>query len=136
MMKATIFWLRIASISALASLLFLACAESGGNTNSAGNSALTNSSASTNVNAKAPASTPEAYPKSAADAFLKSCEQAGSDRAFCSCVFEKVQAKYSFVEFSVIESKIIAGSPPDDFIEFTGKARAACTKQDDSDGNR
>ena len=68
------------------------------------------------------------YPDSVAEEFVKSCERSGSSRAFCSCVFEKVQERYTFEEFSVIESKIIAGQTPEDFVEFSGKARAACTK--------
>ena len=38
------------------------------------------------------------------------------------------QDQFAFEEFSVIESKIIAGQTPEDFVEFSGKARAACTK--------
>lgn len=68
------------------------------------------------------------YPQISVDAFLRSCEKAGSGRDFCSCMLDQVQAKYSFEEFSVIESKIVAGSPPEEFVEFSGKARAACTK--------
>ena len=126
-MKTIVFWLKIAALSAFVSLFFSACMGSGANTNSAERPASANAAAPANSNSQVSAPV-QAYPQSAADAFLDSCEKAGSDRAFCACVFEKVQAKYTFEEFSVIESKIIAGTPPDDFIEFTGKARAACTK--------
>lgn len=68
------------------------------------------------------------YPQSVADEFVKACEGAGNNREFCTCIFAKVQQRYTFEEFSVIESKIAAGRPPDDFIEFRGKARAECTK--------
>lgn len=126
-MKTIVFWLKIAALSASVLLFFSACTGNGGNTNGAQSPAPANSAAPANSNSRASA-TVQAYPQSAVDAFLNSCEKAGSDRAFCTCVFEKVQAKYSFEEFSVIESKIIAGTTPDDFIEFTDKARAACTK--------
>ena len=80
------------------------------------------------ANANSTAAEDRAYPQEVADEFLKSCEESGSKRDFCQCVFERVQQQYTFEEFSVIESKIIAGEPPEDFVEFTGKARAACTK--------
>ena len=68
------------------------------------------------------------YPASVAEEFMKSCEESGGTKEFCGCMFEKVQKQYTFEEFSVIETKISAGEPPDEFVEFTGKARAACTK--------
>lgn len=68
------------------------------------------------------------YPDEVVEEFIKSCEAAGSDKRFCRCVLDKVQGKYTFEEFSVIESKINAGQTPDEFVEFTGKARAECTK--------
>ena len=68
------------------------------------------------------------YPESVAVEFMKSCEESGSPREFCTCMFDKVQQEYTFEEFSTIETKISAGEPPDDFVEFTGKARAECTK--------
>ena len=68
------------------------------------------------------------YPAEVAEEFMKSCEESGSPPAFCTCMFEKVQKEYTFEEFSTIETKISAGEPPEDFVEFTGKARAACTK--------
>ena len=71
---------------------------------------------------------PTKYPQSVADEFLRTCGAAGSNGEFCKCVFEKVQEKYTFEEFSVIESKLAAGRPQDEFVEFIGKARAQCTK--------
>jgi hypothetical protein len=68
------------------------------------------------------------YPAEVAEEFMKSCEESGSPQGFCTCMFEKVQQEYTFEEFSTIETKLNAGEPPDDFVEFTGKARAACTK--------
>jgi hypothetical protein len=68
------------------------------------------------------------YPQSVADEFLKACETSSSKSEFCACVFEKIQQQYTFEEFSVIESKMLAGQTPADFVEFSGKAKAACTK--------
>jgi hypothetical protein len=105
--------------------LFAACAGTQPATNS-----LSNAGNATGASNTAPAnsSASREYPRETADAFLESCEEAGSTGSFCTCVFEKVQAKYTFEEFSVIESKLIAGTPPEEFVEFTGKARAECTK--------
>jgi hypothetical protein len=68
------------------------------------------------------------YPPEVVDAFLKSCEGAGSRRELCSCILDKIQRKYTFEEFSVLETKMRAGRTPDDFLEFSGKARADCAK--------
>ena len=105
------------------------CSGNQGTTNS--NLATNGSSANSNaVGGDAPASGERVpYPQAVADEFLKSCTKAGSDAKFCACIFEKIQSKYSFEEFSVIESKIIAGKAPDEFVEFSGKARAACTSR-------
>lgn len=109
----------------LCSALF-ACSRNAGNTNTATNDNSGNSTAA----ASTPRESAEkvAYPQAVADEFLKSCETAGSDLNFCKCIFDKIQDKYSFEEFSVIESKISAGTPPDEFVEFTGRARAQCTR--------
>lgn len=101
------------------------CAGNAANTNSASNTSTAPASNSPASNSGATS----AYPQSTADAFLGSCQKAGSDLTFCSCVFAKVQAKYTFEEFSIIESKLVAGNPPEEFVEFTGKARAECTKR-------
>lgn len=92
----------------------------GTNTTAANNAVKSDDSNNTAVSDK--------YPQPVAEEFLKACEGAGSKREFCQCVFEKVQQKYTFEEFSVIESEITAGQPPKDFVEFSGKARAECAK--------
>jgi hypothetical protein len=73
--------------------------------------------------------TKKAYPKEVVEAFLASCERSsGGKRDICGCLLEKIQGRYSFEEFSGIEEKMKAGETPDDFIEFTGKARTECVK--------
>ena len=67
------------------------------------------------------------YPESVKSEFMKGCQK-GSDEAFCSCVFAKVQAEYSLAEFAEIEKKLTAGSPPKEFTEFTTKAATECRK--------
>ena len=106
-----------------------ACSGNQGNTNS--NSAATRTSANSTPasnNAQRPTEK-VAYPQSVADEFMKSCQKAGSNAKFCRCLFDKIQDRYSLEEFSVIESKLIAGTPPEEFVEFTGKARAECTSR-------
>lgn len=107
--------------------LFAACAGTQPEMNIPANAGASNKSAVTNATA-ANSNGSREYPRETADAFLESCEEAGSTGTFCTCVFEKVQEKYTFEEFSVIESKLMAGTPPEEFVEFTGKARAECTK--------
>lgn len=113
--------MKLLILSLAVSLAFAGCAGNSTSTNSAANTAAANANANS-VSATG-------YPQSTVDAFLNSCQQAGSDLTFCSCVLGKVQAKYTFEEFSVIESQLVAGDPPDEFVEFTGKARAECTKK-------
>lgn len=70
----------------------------------------------------------EAYPQPIVDEFMNGCQKAGSDETFCQCVFEKVEKGYSLSEFAEIEAKIKQGSPPEEFVEFTRKARSECQK--------
>lgn len=111
--------------------------ENTGNTNVAATNAGTQNVSTTNeakenlsaTNARnANVSARNEYPEEVVEEFIRSCEAAGSDRSFCRCVLDKVEGKYTFEEFSVIESKINAGQAPDEFVEFTGKSRAECTK--------
>ena len=108
-------------LSLACSAFIIACSGSPPQTNSSANSTSPNTAAANSTGNRE-------YPRSTFDAFLGSCEKAGSSGAFCTCVFEKVQAKYTFEEFSVIESELVAGTPPEDFVEFTGNAWAECTK--------
>lgn len=117
-MKKSLFCLIILSVVSFTT--FLGCSSD--NPNSSNVVEKNVSPSGNNVAARA------TYPQSVADEFLKSCESSGSKPEFCACVFEKIQQQYTFEEFSVIESKLIVGQPPADFVEFSGKARAACTK--------
>jgi hypothetical protein len=103
-----------------------ACSNGSVNGNSDAKPATTNSSPA----ASKPVSTPSttAYPKETVDAFLKSCQGAGSDLPFCTCVLNKIQAKYSFEEFKALESKLAEGVPPEEFLEFTTRSRTDCSK--------
>jgi hypothetical protein len=79
-----------------------------------------------NVNSGNSSNIKNEYPQEVADAFLQSCQGAGSKPERCSCVLDKIQRKYTFEEFSVLETKMRAGRTPDEFLEFSGKARAEC----------
>ena len=105
---------------------------SGTNANAVNNAPANVNSVPANTNGTSPEANNVAekrgYPPEVAEEFFKSCEESGGERDFCVCVFDKVQQEYTYEEFSAIESKIVDGEPPDDFVEFTEKARAACTK--------
>ncbi len=96
--------------------------------NAAANPPAVANSNTGSANANTAATENGKYPASVAEEFVKSCEESGGTKEFCTCMFDKVQKEYTFEEFSTIETKINAGEPPDEFVEFTGKARAACTK--------
>ena len=121
---------RYCSLIIVSLVLFLAIPGCSGNQGNTPSTSGTNGGGVANTagnTASDPAAKGE-YPPAVAEEFVKSCVAAGSDEKFCTCVFEKVQSKYSFEEFSVIESKLSAGTPPDDFVEFSGRARAQCMK--------
>ena len=119
--------MKVLRLCIVCCVVFAGCSGNA-NTNAGSNAKPTNASPAASNPASNPASKSD-YPQSSVDAFLNSCQEAGSDLTFCSCVLAKVQAKYTFEEFSVIESKLIAGNPPEEFVEFSGKARAECTKK-------
>lgn len=96
--------------------------------NAAANQPVVSNSNAGSANANNESAENGKYPASVAEEFMKSCEESGGTKEFCTCMFDKVQQEYTFEEFSTIETKISAGEPPDEFVEFTGKARAACTK--------
>ena len=102
--------------------LLVACSGNAGS-NNAGSA---NASAKSDATSGAQGS--DGYPPEVDDEFLKSCVDAGSNQKFCACMLEKVKSKYTFEEFSAIESKITAGAPPKEFVEFSGKSRAECMK--------
>lgn len=106
----------------------LACSGNSGNTNAVRGTNSGQATATTENKPESASAADGEYPEAVVDEFLKSCMAAGSNEKFCACMLEKVQGKYSFEEFSVIEAKINAGTPPDEFVEFSGKARAACMK--------
>ena len=109
------------------------CGGSGANSNSATNATV--SSNATNTGTAANNSSIAGYPQETVDAFVKSCENAGSDKAFCTCVLSKVQARYSLQEFEAIEEEIQAGEPSPEFVEFSENARAECEKSGSANGN-
>lgn len=90
--------------------------------------AVSNNASLTKSNTASEAPLKDSYPPEVDDEFLKSCTAAGSSDKFCACMLEKVKNKYSFEEFSAIEAKITAGAPPEEFVEFSGKAKAECMK--------
>ena len=116
--------MKIFPLLIICCLIFAGCTGKSVNTNSAPST----TAPAANISASNSGPT-TVYPQSTVDAFLSSCQEAGSDLTFCSCILGKIQTKYTFEEFSVIESKLLAGTPPEEFVEFSGKVRAECTKK-------
>lgn len=67
------------------------------------------------------------YPQSSKDSFMKSCtSSSGGQEAACSCMFEKVQAKYTYGEVEQLEKDIQANKPSPEFTKFMTEARDQC----------
>jgi hypothetical protein len=120
------FWLFILiAISGVSA----ACSSGTTNGNTVTNTAAPGTSPAANgATAPSNSTATTGYPQDTVDAFLKSCQGAGSTPAFCTCVLKKVEAKYTFEEFKTIEGEIADGSPSKEFIAFTEKARTDCLK--------
>lgn len=58
--------------------------------------------------------------------FVNSCIK-GSDKEICSCVLEKLEAKYSEAEFKKWESKMLRGEPVNEYVDFIVNARNNCS---------
>jgi hypothetical protein len=70
------------------------------------------------------------YPADVTQNFMNSCQMtSGGNQEICSCLLDKIQKKYTYEEFSVIEVKMKAGQTPTDFLDFVGKVRAECSKK-------
>ena len=96
--------------------------------NSANNAAPGNTAANvpaTDVNSSTP---PTSYTVGVEQQFVKACEDSGGSRQLCVCVYGKVKERYSFAEFTKLESQVLAGEPPADFVTFSAQAREECSK--------
>ena len=116
-------------IIAVCYMALAGCSGNAVNTSTNGNTAAANAPAAANTSSAANSRSQGAYPQETVNAFIESCESAGSSKTFCTCVLDKVQAAYSFEEFTAIEEEIQAGEPSNEFLDFTAKARAECEKQ-------
>jgi len=61
--------------------------------------------------------------------FITSCEEGGSSNAFCSCVFRKVEQKYSQAQIDAIELKMRRGNSDLGYANFIKKASQECDAQ-------
>jgi len=68
------------------------------------------------------------YPVEVTQNFMNSCVRKGATQEACACMLEKIQAKYTFEEFSTIETNANAGKTSPDFNEFANKAKLDCAK--------
>jgi hypothetical protein len=72
---------------------------------------------------------PHNYGKTVEDNFVNSCAQDQDiTREVCTCVFQKIEKKYTFKEFAEIDRKANAGNFEPEFVQFAENARAECTK--------
>ncbi len=66
------------------------------------------------------------YPAEIEMNFLNACTASGGERPYCGCVFDKLEKKFSAKEYLDAETALTAGKPPEEFMEFMGKAQAQC----------
>ncbi len=64
--------------------------------------------------------------KDVRDNFMWSCQDGGASEAFCSCVFGKVEKKYSQKQIDAIELKMRRGHSDLGYTEFVKKASEEC----------
>lgn len=57
--------------------------------------------------------------------FMTSCA-AGTDKAVCNCVLQKLEAKYSESEFRKMESQLVMGKEAPGYMDFVVNARLEC----------
>lgn len=68
------------------------------------------------------------YPQASKDAFMSSCvTNSGGQQAACSCMFAKVEERYTYGEMEALEQKIKSGQPPQEFTDFMTQAKNSCT---------
>lgn len=106
------------------------CSSTQPNANTAANTsapAANSATLNTNQGSTSTASS-TAYPQDTRDAFLRSCESAGSTTVFCTCVFDKIQQKYPYEEFKAMEEAMLDGKTPTEFIKFSEQTRTECGK--------
>ena len=120
--------LKIVLFIGVSCLITSGCSLPAGRAN-VGPAVATNSANSIAKNNNTPASgTKDAYPQEVVDEFLKACQKAGSSAKICTCLIDKIQEKYSLQEFTVIELKLGSSNPPEEFVEFAGRAKAGCMR--------
>ena len=72
---------------------------------------------------------PHNYGTVVADNFVNSCSSDQEiTKEVCTCVFEKIQKKYTFKEFAEIDKKAETGNFEPEFVQFAENARAECSK--------
>lgn len=120
--------LKIAVLISVSCLISLGCSRPSTNANVVPPAPANNSNSIAKVDhTPAPRET-GAYPQEVVDEFIKSCQGAGSSAKLCTCLIDKIQEKYSFEDFNVIELKLGSGNPPEEFVEFAGRAKAGCMR--------
>lgn len=68
------------------------------------------------------------YPENVRQNFINSCLQNGGSQQTCSCVYDKIQRRFTFEEYVKIESEIISGQMPEYFNNFISNAKSECNQ--------
>lgn len=72
------------------------------------------------------------YPKDAVDVFLRACEsESHGQPAYCRCVLDKVQRKYTYEEFSKAAQQRMKNEEIEKYAAFAEGVKAECTAQGD-----
>ena len=70
------------------------------------------------------------YPEQVKQNFINGCApKVKGNTALCSCLFEKIESKYSFSEYVKIEEQMKAGQTPQDFFRFIDSVTTVCFKE-------
>jgi hypothetical protein len=70
------------------------------------------------------------YPEQVKQNFINGCApKVKGNTALCSCLFEKIENKYSFSEYVKIEEQMKAGQTPQDFLRFIDSVTTVCFKE-------
>lgn len=70
------------------------------------------------------------YPEQVKQNFINGCApKVKGNTALCSCLFEKIESKYSFSEYVKIEEQMKAGKTPQEFLHFIDSVTLGCYKE-------
>lgn len=70
------------------------------------------------------------YPEQVKQNFINGCAaKVKGNTGICDCLFEKIQNKYSYIEYVKIEEKMKGGQTPQEFLHFIDSVTLSCYKE-------